>query len=576
MRNLFKKKTIRRRMIVVQLAVIIPVMLLLGIILYQSTYSMLMTTNSDAYEKVLKSTDAVLGSNLEYYRDIARNVMADKVLQKELLASNLETENGKNLSQAAQVRIGKELESFMIQFSGLQSIYIFNTNGELLYHDALNEGSYVRDLDYEEISETDWFRESSEMQGYEKFIGYNVITGENSSFSCVKLLRDLDHMESLGMLILNFDKGPLRNILPSYDNEQGAYAILEEQYGNTKLVAYSKNSPLSQEEILQEINEPGGEYHLCTYEDETTGWNFAYLINRKYIVREAAKIRGILVEVLLMAIGALIVLTILVCNQISKPLAILKDNIIKVGEGERNIQNEYPDDEIGLIGREFSKMVNEKLSLSEKVTQVKLKNKEAELEQLQSNINPHFLYNTLDSLYWMAILHETEDIAELTRALSDIFKIALSKGEKFIPIREELDFVRNYLYIQNIRFENKIKVEIYADERLLDQKIIKLLLQPFVENAVYHGIEPKIEGGILKIRVYQEEKYLFFEISDDGVGMNVEQDISSGYAIRNSIERIRLVYGEEAYVKFDSEIGQGTRVVIRFPLDGEKNESSID
>ncbi len=570
MKNIFNRKTIRGRMIFVQLAVIIPVIILLGIVLYQSTYSMLMTTNSEAYEKILKSTDIVLNSNLEYYRDIARNVMADQVIQKELISSNLDTENGHGISQAMQVRVGKELESFMTQFSGLQSIYIFNNNGELLYHDTLYEGTYARLLEYEKISKAIWFEECEALQGYEKFIGYNVITGEEDSFSCAKQLRELNSIEPLGTVILNFDKEPLRNILPSYDNERGTYAILEERERGTRVVSSSKMSELTEEEILEEVRQPGEDHHLCVYENQATGWQFVYLINRRYIVKEATKIRYILVEVLLFAIVLLVILTVLVCNQISRPLYILKENIIKVGEGKRNIENEYPDDEIGMIGREFNKMVNEKLALSERVAQVELKNKEAELELLQSNINPHFLYNTLDSLYWMAILHEVEDIAELTQALSDIFKIALSKGERFITIREELKFVKSYLYIQNIRFENKIQVEIFADERLLEEKIIKLLLQPFVENAVYHGLEPKIEGGILQIRIYQKENNLFFEITDDGVGMDVEADISNGYAIRNSIERIRLVYGEDAYVKFYSAKGQGTRVVICFPLGGRK------
>ena len=232
------------------------------------------------------------------------------------------------------------------------------------------------------------------------------------------------------------------------------------------------------------------------------------------------------------------------------------------GRGERCLETDFPDDEIGAIGQEFSRMVNEKLTLADQVTRVELKNKEAELELLQSNINPHFLYNTLDSLYWMAILHEAEDVAELTKALSDVFKIALSKGEKFIPIQKELDFVRSYLYIQNIRFEGKIHVDIQADESLMGYKVIKLLLQPFVENAVYHGLEPKLGSGSVVIKVYREQDFLCFEVADDGVGMDVDVSLSKGYALRNSLERIRLVYGDDAKVEFKSSPGQGVQVKI--------------
>lgn len=260
----------------------------------------------------------------------------------------------------------------------------------------------------------------------------------------------------------------------------------------------------------------------------------------------------------------------------TKPLNKLRENIIKVGEGERFLESDFADDEIGMIGQEFNKMVNEKLALSDKVTQIELKNKQAELELLQSNINPHFLYNTLDSLYWMAIIHEADDIAELTKAMSDIFKIALSKGDKFIPVSKELDFVKSYLYIQNIRFDGKIKYYIQADEELMNYPVIKLLLQPFVENAVYHGIEPKIGDGTIGIKVYQKDDRICFEISDDGVGMESEDALQKGYAVRNSIERIRLIYGENAEVKFYSRLNEGTKVQISFTKEKDNVQNSID
>ena len=164
----------------------------------------------------------------------------------------------------------------------------------------------------------------------------------------------------------------------------------------------------------------------------------------------------------------------------------------------------------------------------------------------------------------------------MTKALSDVFKIALSKGEKYISVEEELQFVKSYLLIQNRRFEGKIHVEIDVDEALLNEKVIKLLLQPFVENAVYHGIEPKIGEGTIWIRIYKQGKFMFFEVEDDGVGMNVEKDIMKGYAVRNSVERIKLVYGAEAGIDFYSNKDKGVRVVIRFPMEGENAESSFD
>ena len=374
---------------------------------------------------------------------------------------------------------------------------------------------------------------------------------------------------------LTFDKNTFKNVLPSND-DQGKYLLIDTESEKNHIVAYSDGTDAEAQESLDIVNEQSEEYYTCSWEDSETGWKLLYIIRRKDIVKEASGIKTIINNGLLTTIIILAVATFIVCSRLTKPLYELRQNIIKVGEGARSLDGEFGDDEIGKIGQEFNRMVNEKLALSEKITQVELKNKQAELELLQSNINPHFLYNTLDSLYWMAIIHEADDIAELTKAMSDIFKIALSKGDKFIPVSQELDFVKSYLYIQNIRFNGKIKYYIQTDEELRNYRIIKLLLQPFVENAVYHGIEPKIGEGTIGISVYQQEGRVYFEITDDGVGMETMDDLKKGYAVKNSIERIHLIYGEDAEVIFYSKRNEGTKVQISFVKEIKDVQSSID
>lgn len=435
--------------------------------------------------------------------------------------------------------------------------------------------SFPKDTSFPDMRKSLWYQQAVANQGYETFVGYNVITSKEDAFSCARILKNLKTQETIGFLILTFDKNTFKNVLPSND-DQGKYLLIDTESEKNHIVAYSDGTDAEAQESLDIVNEQSEEYYTCSWEDSETGWKLLYIIRRKDIVKEASGIKTIINNGLLTTIIILAVATFIVCSRLTKPLYELRQNIIKVGEGARSLDGEFGDDEIGKIGQEFNRMVNEKLALSEKITQVELKNKQAELELLQSNINPHFLYNTLDSLYWMAIIHEADDIAELTKAMSDIFKIALSKGDKFIPVSQELDFVKSYLHIQNIRFNGKIKYYIQTDEELRNYRIIKLLLQPFVENAVYHGIEPKIGEGTIGISVYQQEGRVYFEITDDGVGMETMDDLKKGYAVKNSIERIHLIYGEDAEVIFYSKRNEGTKVQISFVKEIKDVQSSID
>lgn len=575
-REIFKLKTIRSRIISMQLFIIIPALILLGVTLYRQMGNLLIETNSESYSKVLESTGRILDNNLEYYRDISRNILSDDVLQSILESHKVDEPEDGTMDIVSLIKLKNAMTQYMSGFSGLRSIHIFdNAEKRFSMENGSMTDSFPKDTSFPDMRKSVWYQQAVSNQGYETFVGYNVITGKEDAFSCARILKNLKTQETIGFLILTFDKSAFKNVLPSND-DRGKYLLIDTESGKNHIVAYSDGTDTEARESLDIIDSQSDDYYTCSWADSETGWKLLYTIRRQDIVKEATGIKMLINNGLLITIIVLAVATFIVCSRMTKPLYELRQNIIKVGEGARFLEGEFGDDEIGKIGQEFNRMVNEKLVLSEKITQIELKNKQAELELLQSNINPHFLYNTLDSLYWMAIIHEADDIAELTKAMSDIFKIALSKGDKFIPVSQELDFVKSYLYIQNIRFNGKIKYYIQSDEELRNHRIIKLLLQPFVENAVYHGIEPKIGEGTIGIKVYQKDGRVCFEITDDGVGMETTEELKKGYAVKNSIERIHLIYGEDAEVRFYSKKNEGTKVQISFAKEIRDVQSSID
>jgi two-component system sensor histidine kinase YesM len=216
----------------------------------------------------------------------------------------------------------------------------------------------------------------------------------------------------------------------------------------------------------------------------------------------------------------------------------------------------------------------------DKVKEEQYLKRKAELSALQAQINPHFLYNTLNSIVWMADNVEAKEISYMAAALGTFFRVSLSKGQEFIPLRDEIQHVQSYLYIQKIRYVDKIQYELSVNEQLLDKMTLKLLLQPFVENAIRHGINEMDGVGIIRVTADFSEngEDIELHVIDNGLGINPQalaainrrlkagfSGDKEGYGIYNVNERIRLCFGSEYGIRVVSEPGKGTDVAIRIP-----------
>jgi two-component system sensor histidine kinase YesM len=237
-------------------------------------------------------------------------------------------------------------------------------------------------------------------------------------------------------------------------------------------------------------------------------------------------------------------------------------------------------DELGRVGRSFNKMMDKIKDLISTVYQSQINQKEAEFKALQAQINPHFLYNTLETVRWLAEFGETEEIGKVTIALSKLMKASISNRKSFYTLEEEIEYIQDYLFIQRLRFQDKINVSIHLDPGILDSEVPRLILQPIVENAIIHGLEQKLGKGHLFIKgsLYKEQG-IKIQVMDDGIGMerdrvaellaNKQRFKPSGKGTGNGVfnvhERIRLLYGEPYGVSVDSTPQIGTQVVVFLP-----------
>ena len=208
------------------------------------------------------------------------------------------------------------------------------------------------------------------------------------------------------------------------------------------------------------------------------------------------------------------------------------------------------------------------------------------MKALQAQINPHFLYNTLDSIIWMAEAGQNDDVVLMTSALAKLLRQSISNDKEQVRVEEEMNYVQSYLTIQKMRYKDKLEYEIELEDGIGREKIVKLVLQPLVENAIYHGIKYKEGRGLIQIRVFCQDDCIVLQVEDDGKGMDeetlahiFEQHIrdtrSNGVGVNNVNERIRLFYGAEYGLSFKSEPEKGTTATIRIPLgkDGENHDN---
>jgi len=284
------------------------------------------------------------------------------------------------------------------------------------------------------------------------------------------------------------------------------------------------------------------------------------------------------------AIGFSVLAAWLISASIYLPIKKLHDVTTTIAEHDlRALVTSENANEITELGMSFNIMIGRIRELLDSQVKEQENLQKAELKALQAQINPHFLYNTLDTIVWMAETNETDQVIEIVRALSSFFRIALSKGKDWIPIRQEIEHVRSYLHIQKIRYRDILDYEIDVDDNVLDGTILKLTLQPLTENALYHGIKNKRNGGKIWVRARRKDRdQVLLEVQDDGVGCtpyrlaqiqekldDESYEISQedgGFGLANVNKRIKLYYGNQYGLSIESQYQEGTRVTVTIPL----------
>jgi two-component system, sensor histidine kinase YesM len=490
-------------------------------------------------------------------------------------------------------KIFDEIYSFANNYELIHSMIIYLDNGMRF---QLEQGKYrflIKKLSQSEIRQY-----SENGQNYCWLNAHNdIVFFKEPGVNVVSISAPLRKGNSLkALIVVNMDTSYLKKMIKNINLGNTGSTIIVSEDGYLASSEYRHTAGLGaiiQNEVLHGPDESAQfEYKaknvdfLIIYTTiRVNGWKLAVILKRNELMRNIDKAKyGIicftLVIILIAAIAA-----ILIAYGLTKPINKLSELMALVERGNLDIRfNTLYNDEIGKLTRQFNSMIEKIKLLISEVAQEQAQKKKIELETLQMQIDPHFLYNTLDSIKFLAE-QKSDDTSEMVRALGQFYRSSLSKGDGLITVAEEIDHLKNYLTIQKIRYSTQFDYRIEADDNILTCETIKFILQPLVENSIYHGVRKKREKGLISIRGYQEDGDLIFTVYDNGAGIapdrleQIRENLNkvylpkeSGIGVYNVHKRVTMRYGEEYGLSIDSAKNEFTLVKVKLPCNNITEE----
>lgn len=478
----------------------------------------------------------------------------------------------------------------------IKTIAIYTENGIRPYLRGMDGSVYLSSID--DVRETDIYRKTIESESgmvwksVPKGSGDTYLTNREDKVVLYRGIFDLSRKKTMGYIVIGVSQTKFQelceNMLGDKDesilvlnpvsgvlSQAGAIVPKVEEY-------LTGEDFLKQDYRKRETHIRYENYDIVCSQPEQNASIVCKISPCYELQMQFLDIAYMPLALLLGMLAGLLPFLLIISNVVTMPLRKVSDAIRKFSDGDFEQQVEViTDDEVGEVAKCFNKMVEDIRALIDENYVKTLAEKESELAALQAQINPHFLYNTLDTLYWQATEEGNEEIAENILALSQLFRLALSNGEQEVSVGQETELISRYLQIQKMRFTKRLAYEVEIDEEIRKIRIPKLILQPFVENAVVHGFENVSTPCRLKVTGCMEQGMLVFRVWDTGIGMRQDQieaiweDESRDYAkqrigryaIRNIRERLQLRYHDQFSLEIRSSIGKGTVVILKIPYE---------
>lgn len=568
-------------------------MLLLGAVAIVTVISMNYTRtsvfdNSSLYtQTIIQQMNQNIDSYIDYMENISYLVSSNEDVQSYLFGEETDPE--------ARGRILNQFKTILDSRSDILNLGIIGENGRMLINNAQRLTN--PDLD---IHTQEWYTNALEGSASSYLSSSHVqhiISGERPWV--ITLSRGIRNKSSKsenqkeGVFFIDLNYSAISELCnQSMVGNQG-YAFILDAEGN--IVYHPQQQQLYNELQTENISlimgtdkdtilsgKGSAEKLYSISRSEKTGWTVVDCVRVEELLRKSNKAQSLYV---LVAMGLMIVALFFsrfISRSITQPIQQLCDSMARVQEGDFSVSDVVVDsqNEIGSLTKSFNVMTHRIQDLMEQNIREQEAKRKSELKALQSQINPHFLYNTLDSIIWMAEGKKNEEVVLMTASLARLLRQSISNEDEVVSIGQEVEYARGYLTIQKMRYKDKMEFQIDVDPSILHIPLIKLVLQPVIENAIYHGLKYKESKGLLMVKGFRKNGNAVLQVIDNGVGMDQEtldhiyekhkvNYQSNGVGVYNVQKRLQLYYGSEYGITYESEKGAGTTATITIPGNQE-------
>jgi two-component system sensor histidine kinase YesM len=578
--------------------VIIVVALALGFNFTSISRKYVVNKVSTANLGVVKQLNASISFILKDITDISTFICIDDGVQS--LLDRREKDSEKNIASSLEATNSMQFVRYiMASKSYISSFILYDAKRALVYHEFTDMSIGVKESS--DIVESDIYKAALSLDGTP--LWFPMLTSDNTfiqksatpQIGLCRVVKNFNNNSPFGLIVIGISQSSLKTLCANNIQNPNECIFITDNRGNIMLQAGTDISEKSILETALSQNSPENTHgsfidsidrnnYLITYGSIDNGWKTFYMIPMESITSEINSANNLILAILLLCLVFSLPIAAFISSYLTAPIKKLLDSMKRFQQGNFNehVNFKYKD-EIGQLGEGYNNMVRNIKELIDRAYILQIKEREAELDALQAQINPHFLYNTLDTIFWKAEKHQVRDISEMIYSLSKLFRLSLNRGMSTTLVSREKELLQHYLMLQKIRLKEKLDYEILIDDEILDFTIPKLILQPFVENAILHGLGKMENGGRVTVLGSLIGDKLQFIIEDNGVGMDQEainkllaadtwenakeafSQNEGGYAVKNVNERLKILYRENYSLEFSSVVNKGTRVTITVP-----------
>ena len=538
--------------------------------------------NSSEYtHTIIQQMNQNIDSYIDYMENIAYLISSNEDVQDYLFDEKFDNEG--------RYRILNQLQTILDSRSDIRNVGIISKNGRMLINDGSK--SVNQDLD---LNTQEWYATALEKPNGPILTSSHVqhiIRGERPwVITLSRGIRDRSGSgEKEGVFFIDLNYSAISELCDKSTVVTKDYAFILDAKGN---IVYHPQ----QQQLYNELQTENISLIMDTDEDTVltgtgndgklysisrsgkTGWTVVDCTSVRELLRKSRQAQSVYVLTAIILVIVALLFSRFMARSITLPIQKLRDSMKKVQEGDFSVSDVVVDskNEIGSLTKSFDVMTHRIHELMEQNVHEQEEKRKSELKALQSQINPHFLYNTLDSIIWMAEGKKNEEVVLMTASLARLLRQSISNEDEVVPIANEVEYARGYLTIQKMRYKDKLEFQIEVDSSILYIPLIKLVLQPIIENAIYHGLKYKESKGLLIVKGFMKDGNAVLQVIDDGVGMDEETLAhiydkhkvnyhSNGVGVYNVQKRLKLYYGEDYGITYTSELGKGTTATITIP-----------